>query len=446
MRARRPVVAGLLASLLAASPAVAVSAMATPTPAGAEITNFSATVRVNADGSLHVAEAATYDFAGQPTSQLDRVIVTREHYDAQDDRVYDLDAVDVDAVQPDVDVDFEISSAEATDTISVEFAEPQSERVTVRFEYDVDGAAAETADGLEVRWPVVQGFDLPIDEATIRWNTPNLLWLSCLAGPAGSSRPCTTAQMSEVASPTMTQLGLTAGEQMVGIVGLSLDSGISPSADFEARWSLARSFAATGTPLWVALAVLALGLLAALALWLTRGRDTGRADAVAVHPLVDGPDGDVAFAPPSAVRPGQMGTLVDERVDVVDVSATVIDLAVRNYLFVEELPHDGYGRRDWLLRRRNQAGDELLPYEREVFEALFADGDEVEVSALDDSLRERLPGVQALLYDDMVAQLWFGERPDSVRGKWTTAGWVLVAAGAVLTLVLALASTFGLVG
>jgi hypothetical protein len=50
------------------------------------------------------------------------------------------------------------------------------------------------------------------------------------------------------------------------------------------------------------------------------------------------------------------------------------------------------------------------------------------------------------MYRDMVDQGWFGERPDSVRNRWTTAGWVLLAAGAVLTVVLALVSTFGLVG
>jgi uncharacterized protein (TIGR04222 family) len=141
-----------------------------------------------------------------------------------------------------------------------------------------------------------------------------------------------------------------------------------------------------------------------------------------------------------------MGTLVDERADVIDVSSTVIDLAVRNYLFVEELPHGEYGRHDWLLRRRHEGGDELLGYEREVLNALFESGEEIRVSDLGESLRSRLPSVQAALYDDVVRQGWFAERPDAVRNRWTTAGWVLVVAGVVLTGVLAVASRFGLVG
>ena len=193
------------------------------------------------------------------------------------------------------------------------------------------------------------------------------------------------------------------------------------------------------------MAVLLLGLVAALGLWLTRGRDRRAGETAAVSPLLQ-EDGRVVFAPPAGVRPGQMGTVVDQHADVVDVASTILDLAVRNYLFVEELPQAATGVRDWVLRRRNDPGDELLPYEREVFDAIFGQSDTVPVSALADTLRPRLPVVQASLYGDMVQQGWFVERPDAVRSRWTTAGWVLVATGVVLTVVLALASTFGLVG
>jgi predicted membrane protein DUF2207 len=411
--------------------------------AGGSIPHYAATVRVGEDGQLHVAEAVTYDFAGTPTDHLERTITTREHYDAEDDRVYDLSSVAVDAVQTDVNAT--ITSGD-TATIKLDFAQSQSDKVTVTYDYDVDGAVAQTADGLDVRWPVVQGFDLPIDKATVVWDAPDTIWLSCLAGAPGSSRPCTTSQSVDVPAPTMTQLGLAAGDQMVGILGLSADSGVAPSTDLQARWSLSRAFTASGTPLWVALAVLLVGVLAAFLLWWTRGRDIRHEARDRVRPLVDDGSGRLALAPPSGVRPGQMGTLVDEHADIVDVSSTIIDLAVRNYVFIEELPRSEFGRVDWLLRRRNDPGDELLPYEREVFDAVFTVSDSAPVSELGGTLRGRLPAVQALLYDDMVDQGWFGERPDAVRSRWTTAGWVLVAAGVVLTVVLALASTFGLVG
>ncbi|MGH3446715.1 MAG: DUF2207 domain-containing protein, partial [Nocardioidaceae bacterium] len=414
------------------------------------IPHYAAAVTVDTDGTLHVAEAVTYDFGGVAVQQVERVLQTRERYDDDDDRVYDVRDVAVDAVQSDVDAT--VRSDRDSSRITARFAEPQSQQVTIDFSYDVTGAVARTPDGIEVRWPVVQGFSAPIADATLTWKAPQVNWLSCLAGAPGSSRPCTTTQLADVSAPRMTQQGLSPGDQMVGILGLPDDAGVAPSVDLQPRWSLTRAFTASGRPLWLALAVLVLGVLAALAMWWLRGRDKGTASPASSAPIVGGEVGAggagerVVFAPPSACRPGQMGTLVDEHADIVDVTSTVIDLAVRNYLFIEELPHGEYGRNDWMLRRRHDAGEELLGYEREVFEALFADGDEVKVSQLDDSLRERLPGVQSLMYEDMVSQGWFGERPDSVRSRWTTAGWVLAAAGVVLTVVLALASTFGLVG
>ncbi len=434
----------VLAPALACSLAVGGAAARVSAADEATIATYSATVRVNADGSLHVVERATYDFGGTPVGSLKRVLTTREQYDATNDRVYAVDDVSVKAAQTDLETN--VTGGDTAKTIEADFAEPQAGKLTVTFDYVVNGAVAETADGLEVRWPVVQGFPVPIQRATVQWNAPNAIWLSCLAGSPGSSRPCTTSQLVDVPAPTMTQVNLDAGGEMVGILGLDAQAGVAASADLRARWSLARAFSASGPQLLMALAVVIVGVLAALLLWWTRGRDSGHTGQVRIRPLLNRGDGSIVFAPPSAVRPGQMGTLVDQHADVIDVASTVIDLAVRNYLFIEELPGVHYGRGDWLLRRRNDPGDELLPYEREVFDALFSVEDQVEVSRLEAALRPRLSDVQALLYDDMVRQGWFGERPDAVRSRWTTAGWVLVAAGVVLTAILAAVSTFGLVG
>ena len=40
----------------------------------------------------------------------------------------------------------------------------------------------------------------------------------------------------------------------------------------------------------------------------------------------------VRFDPPVGMRPGQLGTLIDEKADPRDVTATLVDLAVRGYL------------------------------------------------------------------------------------------------------------------
>ena len=49
------------------------------------------------------------------------------------------------------------------------------------------------------------------------------------------------------------------------------------------------------------------------------------------------------------VRPGHVGTVADERVDPIDVTATLVDLAVRGHLLITELPREAeFARADWV--------------------------------------------------------------------------------------------------
>ena len=44
----------------------------------------------------------------------------------------------------------------------------------------------------------------------------------------------------------------------------------------------------------------------------------------------------VQYEPPGGMTPAEAGTLLDERADMRDVMATLVDLAVRGYLRIEE--------------------------------------------------------------------------------------------------------------
>ena len=102
------------------------------------------------------------------------------------------------------------------------------------------------------------------------------------------------------------------------------------------------------------------------------------------RPLFTGPEGAVEFALPDGVRPGQVGTLLDEQANPLDVTA--IDRRPRR----ARLPaHRGaaarrnfLSRRDWKLTQLKQADDALLPYESTLLDALFDGRSEVLVSEL----------------------------------------------------------------
>jgi uncharacterized membrane protein YgcG len=82
----------------------------------------------------------------------------------------------------------------------------------------------------------------------------------------------------------------------------------------------------------------------------------------------------VAFAPPRDVAPGVGGVVVDNVAEARDVTATVLDLAVRGWLTVRAVEVTE-GHRDWELTQRTQAGaDVMRPFESRLYEELFRTG------------------------------------------------------------------------
>jgi Predicted membrane protein (DUF2207) len=179
----------------------------------------------------------------------------------------------------------------------------------------------------------------------------------------------------------------------------------------------------------------------------------------------------VEYSPPEDIRPGQLGTLRDEVANPLDVTATIVDLAVRGYLRIEEIPKEGwFGKPDWRLVKLKESDGDLLVYERELFDGLFEDAtietipevprpdgsapgrpdeaqqvEQVLLSGLKQKFATRLHEVQKALYVDAVKQGWFPERPDKVRTRWHGRAILLLLAGIGLTVLLAAKTHLGLI-
>ncbi len=81
-----------------------------------------------------------------------------------------------------------------------------------------------------------------------------------------------------------------------------------------------------------------------------RGRPRWRPAVAAADPAGRKPEIAVQFNPPPGVQPGMVGTIIDESADTIDVSATVMDLAVRGFMRIEEIQSGTvFSRTDWRL-------------------------------------------------------------------------------------------------
>ncbi|HEY6740330.1 MAG TPA: DUF2207 domain-containing protein, partial [Actinopolymorphaceae bacterium] len=402
---------------------------------------YAAEVHVEQDGTLRVAE--TLKTAGT-SGAIERRLVTRAHL--LDDVDHVVEVAEVKAKVGGATVPTVTTVAGDVTTITVQGKDKTGD---VTLTYEVRGAVWQTEAGTELRWTPLYG-PAAVKAATIALSSPQPLYVRCNAGELNVDSPCTLAQIAE-AEPLFEQRDLAATDAMTIIVGFA-EGDVAPNTIVEYRKSLRRAFLADPVHLGVTALVLLAGAAALLLLYLKRGKDPIQEGRVVPASLFTrAPDGSVSFTPPDGLRPGEIGTLVDERVDPVDVTSTIIDLAVRGHLHITELARSEFAKTDWILRR-TVGRDELRTYEERLLQGIFGSEEEgrveeeVRVSELGERVRGRLHLIQDALYDEAVSNGWFAERPDRSRSKWTTIGFALTAGGVALTLVLAVLSTWGLLG
>jgi uncharacterized membrane protein YgcG len=153
----------------------------------------------------------------------------------------------------------------------------------------------------------------------------------------------------------------------------------------------------------------------------------------------------VQFQPPPGFRPGQIGTLVDEVADPHDVTATIIDLAVRQYLRIVRL-EDGTADGDWRLDRSEKSDHALEPFEALLLHEIFDNRTSVQLSDLKTTFASSMAIDQTALYDDVTRRGWFRGNPRSARLAWAGQGVAVLLGAIALTTLLAMRTNWGLVG
>src|SRR4030065_539879 len=103
-----------------------------------------------------------------------------------------------------------------------------------------------------------------------------------------------------------------AGEGLTIVVGLPKGILKEPSSLKKALWFISDNW-------FFGLPILTLFFISYV--WYTRGRDPEGKGVIAVR-----------YEPPKDLTPAEAGTLMDERADILDITSTVIDLAVRGYI------------------------------------------------------------------------------------------------------------------
>ncbi|HET8599939.1 MAG TPA: DUF2207 domain-containing protein [Segeticoccus sp.] len=451
-------------AMVVALPAGAAHAAA----AGERILSFTATYAVQPDGSVDVTERIRWQFGPGEHHGIKRNIITRQGYGQSGDKTRLYPLSDARASSPTgaptaMDTsEFGASTVlrigdpnqtvHGTQTYVVHYTLAHVVNLIVPKQQASSGPNA--TRHVELYWNVLgTQTTIPTDKASITVTGPGKVTdAACYVGATRSDQRC-PAKPGRAAHFSAVGLGPHQGMTVVaafpekGFTDTSKDivaqspedaggGGTSLSGD------AARAVTLLSSGVGIAVPLLTAGFMG-LMVW-RNGRDerfAGLTPGVIPAPgeqvgtTRDGA-GPVAvrFSPPDGVRPGLVGTIIDEDAGTIDVSATVVDLAVRGLLRIEEIPSGGLGklvgRKDWRLTRLDPPeGQQLLPYEQTVLSGLFASGNDVMLSELKNHFHTSLESAKRQMYAETVRRGWFRQSPERTRSAWKTFGTVVFFVG-----------------
>jgi hypothetical protein len=169
--------------------------------------------------------------------------------------------------------------------------------------------------------------------------------------------------------------------------------------------------------------------------WQKRGRDPKEGSTA------------VQYEPVAGASPAELGTLVDNTADLKDITSTLVDLAVRGFIKIEEKTEShlfGLAKStDYIIHFVGDpaARRELKPHEQHYLSALrkLAPTGEtsVKISELQDKFYTHLPSIRGAIYDNLVSSGYYLHRPDKVKGMWIGLAVMVAVLGAGLSALVA---------
>lgn len=354
------------------------------------VSDFQDKIVVDRDGSAVVTERITLTFEGE-WHGIHRIIPIE--YPGPDSTNYEL-YLKVMSVSDGAGrtLKYESSVSSGTRDLKIYIPDAVDATRTVEIVYGVRNGTRFFDSHDEFYWNVTgNDWPVPIDHAAARVLFPGTaagsLRAQAFTGVYGSQEQDASTKISgsEVLFETNNPLPMRGGLTLD--VYLPKDILKEPSALTKFFWFLG------GNPV-VFLPLVTFAVM--FVLWWYKGRDPD--PGMSVAPM---------YEPPPGISPAEAGTLLDDTIHPRDITSTVVDLAVRGYIKIEETAEKGlvFTHKDYvfhLLKPMAQWTDkDLAPHERVMLENVFQGGEETRLS----SLKNRFYTAVPIIRQDIMAAL-----------------------------------------
>lgn len=292
--------------------------------------------------------------------------------------------------------------------------------ITYIITYKVENAILFFDDHDELYWNVTGNYWLaPIKNASakvillIEEKTKNL-WATCYTGPLGSRASECNFDTFDNSAEFYIERNLNFKEGFT--IAFGWDKGLvtPPSLWEKFFWTIDLK------ENWIFLMPI-LSLIIMISLWNKKGKDPKVKGSITVR-----------YEPPKygdrVLTPAEVGTLVDERLDSRDITSTIVGLAVKGYLRIEETKKEGliFDSMDYYLAKLKEPDENLNRFEKILMERIFTGGTSgIMVSDMKNRFYKEIELLKNTLYRDLVNKKYFLVSPEKVRKFYLVTGVII---------------------
>ncbi|GAA2807146.1 DUF2207 domain-containing protein [Kribbella solani] len=436
MRRALGVVISTLVAVLAVA-GFAAPASAGPAETGDEISNYTIDYTVSGAGVLHVSETIDYRFATSGRHGIYRDLVVREPYKDDDKKDQEYQVTNLKVSSPtgapakftetsftskngrNENLQIKIGSADET---------VRGTQATYVISYDVRGALRHFADHSELYWDATgSAWEAPINNVTVNVQVPQgVTRVDCFAGVAGSKDTCPRKSVLGEKG-VFGATGLARGQQLTIVAGITAGAvqNDTPIVVDPPNWMQRNGLS---WPSLIGSGLVSLVALVLATLYAKLGNKDQRfaglppgtfppagAAAPAVKNDLSEDQLPVAFAPPK-IPVAEGGLLIDAKANTTETAATLIDLAVRGGVRID---NSGDAQKAVLLN----AAVATAPHEQALMSGLFPNlqpGSEVTLergAVGDHTMRKAHDAMIAALRDQVRQRNWYLRMPRAAGGS-----------------------------
>ncbi len=395
------------------------------TPALAQdftINKFHSDILIKEDSSITVTENITVEFHRQKHG-----IYREIPYRYSDDRGGTIiTPVDILSVTDRNGNKWKYNVSRKGNVINIRIGDPQKYidgLQTYIISYNVENAILFFEDHDELYWNVTGNYWwAPIKEASANINLSTTkqshnLWAACYTGATGSKETACRFETSNNSGNFLTVRNLGVREGFTVAFGWDKGLVVQPSRLKRLIWFL------NLRQNWVFIVPL-ISLIIMFNLWRKKGRDPEVRESITVM-----------YEPPkfnnNYITPGEAGTLIDEKLDPRDITSTIVGLAVKGYIQIEEIKKEGilFDSTDYYLKRIKEPDDNLSIFEKMLLNKIFTTDLPVSgrmVSEMKNEFYKNLNLLKKTLYEELVSKKYFLVSPEKVRQTYIIIGIIIL--------------------